>query len=87
MTDCRIQAQNTDVAVEYQESGEFPKGSLRLPLEFLNDFTGGRDGPVEMEQAGEKHVEVRWTGNGVPKTIRYETPGPSQIFRKGPSGW
>ncbi len=80
----RIRSQNDEVAVEYHETGQLPVESLRLPLEFLNDCTGGREEPAEMELVGEKQVEVKWSERGVPTILRYDVPDPPPEFPQKP---
>jgi len=69
----RVQAQNSQAAVQYHAPGEFPPERICAPFSLLVDCEGTNAEPVAVEQHPDGTVFAQWTDKKIPQVLRYQT--------------
>jgi len=69
----RVQAQNSQAAVQYHAPGEFPPERICVPFSLLADCEGTNAEPVAVELDRNGSVTAQWTDNQIPQLLRYDS--------------
>jgi hypothetical protein len=70
----RVCAHHPEVAVAYHLPEPRPPDVIALPGAALDDFEGGKDTAVTLENVGPGSVQARWDDAGVPQAREYAAP-------------
>lgn len=66
-----VRVQLPDVAVEYHQAGSHAPGSIHLPFDALDGFSGRHDVPILLEEHGPDTLQARWDDGGVPQVRQF----------------
>jgi hypothetical protein len=67
----RIRAASAEVAIEYQQPGQFDGETILLPVKALDAWNGRGNEQVALEQRPEHRALATWSDRGVPRQTEF----------------